>query len=191
MEKPCDRNEIGLQLQAAAEGIDKANCEEIKVLQGALKELSELLLKKDASQNDSESASSSATQNVNAVPAHATTQSVNAAPADAPAPAPAPAKYELDQGLVFKTVTGEQISLERIMNMLQNKKCKLDGPKCVAVLNNIKNANSEDEIREIIGELNIYQNSIDSKSGGTRKRKTTQRKRAKTLKNKKKVGKRK
>jgi hypothetical protein len=191
----CDREKIGLNLQVASDGIKKANCSDFNDLQAALNDLSELLLKKDDVSQSGSADSSSESAPQNAASASGPQNAAVPAPAPTSATASAPAasvqKYELNKDLVFRTVSGDPISLERIMNMLQTKKCKLDGPKCGSVLTDIQNAISEDAIREIIGKLHIYQNSIDSKSGGTRKRKTTRRKRAKTLKNKKKVGKRK
>ena len=104
------------------------------------------------------------------------------------------AAYKLDMNLQFKTQNGEQISLERILNMLKNNKCQLPKPDCDTAVNEINNATSEQDVKNIIGKLKIFKNSIQS--GGTRKprmhrRKKTQRKRSKTIKKKNRAGNRK
>ena len=105
------------------------------------------------------------------------------------------AAYKLDMNLKFKTPNGAPISLEKILNMLKNaNKCQLSKQECDAAFNEINNATSEQEVKNIIGKLKIYQNSIQN--GGTRKprmhrRKKTQRKRSKTIKKKIRAGKRK
>jgi len=116
------------------------------------------------------------------------------AEADAKAKAEAAPAFVLDKQLQFKTGNGDSISLERILNMLASKKCQLKPEECSNTLNEIEDAKSEQEIKQIIGKLKLYQNSIQS--GGTRKhrmqrRKKTQRKRSKTIKKKNKAGKRK
>lgn len=194
MEKPCDIEEIGVQLQVAAQGIDKANCEEIKVLQGALKELSELLLKKADSQNASQNASATATQNVNAAPTAAPTS----APVSAPAgPVPEFKKENSDQKVKSNdpniNVSWNYVRLmKEIQKVLDSKKSSDDTKtKYIGLKSQFENATTFENVEQLVKDNNVifYANSIYS--GGTRKRKTTQRKRAKTLKNKKKVGKRK
>ena len=72
-------------------------------------------------------------------------------------------------------------------------------PKINELLNKIKKAKTAVEVQNSMnefGNFTIKSNGSNAYyilgiNGGTRKRKTTQRKRAKTLKNKKKVGKRK
>ena len=105
------------------------------------------------------------------------------------------AAYNLDKRLQFKIQNGRQISLEIILNMLKNpKKCKLTQQECENAFTEIKNAKSEQDVKNIIGKLKIFNDSIQS--GGTRKprmhrRKKTQRKRSKTIKKKTKSGNRK
>jgi hypothetical protein len=102
--------------------------------------------------------------------------------------------YNLDMQMQFKTKNGEQISLERILNMLKNNKCQLTKDECKNAGDEINNAKSEQDVKNIIDKLNIFKNSIQS--GGTRKprmhrRKKTQRKRSKTIKKKNRAAKRK
>lgn len=210
MAQPCDREEIGVQLQVAADGIDKANCSEFNDLQVALKELSKLLIEKADSQN----ASATATQNVNAVPAPATTQNVNAAPADAAqsvnAPDAAAAAQNaniMDTEMIPYNGGKTSTSYEKIKKMLNNTIVRETNEerktKITRLLNQINEAKAAIDVQNIMNEFgNFTIKSSGSNAyytiginGGTRKRKNrrnrTQRKRAKTLKNKKnKAGKR-
>jgi ABC-type uncharacterized transport system involved in gliding motility auxiliary subunit len=199
MAQPCDRNQIGVHLKVAAEAIDTANCSEFKGLHDALRELSELLKEKADSQNASQNASATATQNVNAVSDPAPPQSVNAAPAPAPAPAPVPEfkKENSDQKVKSNdpniNVSWNYVRLmKEIQKVLDSKKSSDDTKtKYRGLKSQFENATTFEKVEQLVKDNNVifYSNSIFS--GGTRKRKTTQRKRAKTLKNKKKVGKRK
>ena len=189
-QQPCNREDIGLHLEVAAGGIDKANCPEFKGLQNALKELSELLKKAD-SQNDSESAS----QIVNAAPA--------SAPASAPALAPAAQNaYIMDTEIIHYNGASTSTSYEKIKQMLENTILKQTieerKDKIKELLDKIKEAEAAVEVQNIMngfGNFEIKGNGAKQYytigiNGGTRKRRMrrvkTQRRRknARTIKKK-------
>ena len=159
MEKPCDRNEIGLQLQAAAEGIGKAKCPEFNDLQVALKELSGLILPAFKQPNSSRKFDGSVNTNYY--------QIIN----------------KIDKLLGTKISENNDDEYKKMFQERQKK--------YVIVRKLLNDATTEAEVEHIITDNKVKFNSNSILSGGTRRRKTSQRKRAKTLKNKKKVGKRK
>ena len=154
--------------------------------------------------NDSESASSSS------APAPPASQSVNDAPAPAPAPKQIPAFKQQDSSRTFNTFNGKvKTNYFQIMNKItkffkiidnkikmavdeEDKKTFTDRKKKYETVKTLlENATTEDEVTNIITANEVNFDSGNIVSGGTRKRKITQRKRAKTLKKKKnKAGKR-
>jgi hypothetical protein len=199
MAQPCNRSDIGRHLDVAAEGMKNTDgnpCPEFKGLHDALKELSELL-KKDASPNDSEYVSSAAPTSAAPTSASALSAPALSAPAAAPAPVPEFKKENSDQKVKSNdpniNVSWNYARLmKEIVKVLDSKKSSEDMKEKYRNLKpQFENATTFEKVERLVKENNVifYANSIYS--GGTRKRKTTQRKRAKTLKNKKKVGKRK
>jgi hypothetical protein len=173
MAQHCNREEIGVQLQVAANKINNAKCPEFNDLHDALKELSGLLKNDDvASQTASESAS--------------------AAPALAPVP---DFKKENSEQRVKSSVANVSWNYARLMKEIEEvltsgNSSEVMKEKYKKLKPIFENATTFEDVKRLTEDnVKFYSNSIYS--GGTRRRKTSQRKRAKTLKNKKKVGKRK
>ena len=177
MAQACNRNDIGRHLDVAANKINNAKCPEFNDLHDALKELSGLLKNDDvASQTASESAS--------------------AAPTAAPALAPVPDfKKENSEQRVKSSVANVSWNYARLMKEIEEvltsgNSSEVMKEKYKKLKPIFENATTFEDVKRLTEDnVKFYSNSIYS--GGTRRRKTSQRKRAKTLKNKKKVGKRK
>jgi hypothetical protein len=214
MAQACDRNDIGLHLEVAADGINNANCAEFKGLQVALKELSELLLREDdvASQTASESASSAA-------PTSAAPTSAAAPTSVVPAPAPqntstvnaaVPAFKQPNSDITFQSFNGKvKTNYDNIMKKINNFLTIIDNKideavdvedkqtfterkqKYEKVKPLLDAATTEDDVRRIITENQVrFDSGRTIVTGGTRKRRMrrvkTQRRRknARTIKKK-------
>ena len=169
MAQLCNREEIGRHLDVAANKINNANCSKFNELHDALKELSLLILKKDAAFKQQDSTIKFNTYNG--------TVETN--------------YFQImDKIKIFLRSIDTKISEaddEDDKKMFTERKKKYESVKKL-----LDDATTEDEVRKIINGNQVkFDSGIIILSGGTRKRKTTRRKRAKTLKNKKKVGKRK
>jgi hypothetical protein len=191
----CNREEIGLNLQVAAEGIQKANCSDFNGLQAALNELSGLLLKNDdvATQNASaDSSSESASQNAGPAPQNAAV----------------PAFKQPNSDITFKSFNGSvKTNYDKIMEKINKFLNSIDSQisqadvedkqtftdrkkKYVKVKPLLDAATTEDEVRRIITENQVTFSGNTIVTGGTRKRRMrrvkTQRRRknARTIKKK-------
>jgi hypothetical protein len=183
----CNREDIGLNLLVASDGIKKANCSDFNDLQAALNELSELLLKKDdVSQSGSADSSSENASTVNA-----------AVPGPQNAAVPVPEfKNEKSEQKVKSSGTNVHWNYARLMNeinrVLDSDKSSDDmKTKYRNLKPQFENATKFEEVKNLVNDNNVtfYANSIYS--GGTRKRRMrrvkTQRRRknARTIKKKK------
>jgi hypothetical protein len=194
----CDREEIGLNLQVASEGIQKANCSDFNDLQAALNDLSKLLLREDdvASQTASaDSSSESASQNTASAPQNVNAPQ-NASTVNAAVPVPEFKKEKSEQKVKSSdpnsNVHWNYARLMREIDKVLNSTKSSDDMK--TKYRNLKpqfeNATKFEEVEKLVNVNNVkfYANSIYS--GGTRKRRMrrvkTQRRRknARTIKKK-------